>query len=369
MLPVYREPLFERLRAMIEAHGDAFELWVSEAESGFARRGTEGRLDWAVQLPVFAVPGSRGNLEWQRVRWADVLTADVMVIPDNLRVLSTLAILLLRRLRRKPVLVWGHGVNFQPDWFGERMAGLRARLLRLADRYLVYTDACIPPMRLRGFAPDRIVVIGNAIDSSEALGLTADHPEVRDFRQRHGLADDPCLVFLGSWYRRKRPERILEIGAALRVRVPNARVVVIGGGDGLEVLNRADCAWLIVLGPLTGRDKFVVLAAARCLAVTGVAGLNVLDAMAVGLPVVAPIRTDHSPEIAYIRDAVNGLLVEDQIEAIADGCARLMENPDLQAQMSRQALETVEQLTVDGMARRFADAILSSLESEPGHGV
>ena len=368
MLPVYREPLFERLRSLIQARGDDFELWVSGAEAGFARRGTEGRLDWAVQLPVFAVPGGRGQLEWQRVRWADVLTADVMVIPDNLRVLSTLAILLVRRLRQKPVLVWGHGVNFQPDWFGERMAGLRARLLRLADRYLVYTDACIPPMRMRGFDPDRIVVIGNAIDSTEALGLTAAHPEVRDFRRRHGLADDPCLVFLGSWYRRKRPERILEIGAALRVRAPNARVVVIGGGDGLEVLSRADCNWLTVLGPLTGRDKFVALAAARCLAVTGVAGLNVLDAMAVGLPVVAPIRTDHSPEIAYIRDEINGLLVEDRIEAIADGCARLMENPDLQAQMSQQALETVEQLTVDRMARRLADAILSAVKPEPGHG-
>ena len=368
MLPVYREPLFERLRGLIEARGDTFELWVSEAEAGFARRGTQGLLDWAVRLPVYAVPGSRGQLEWQRVRWADVLTADVMVIPDNLRVLSTLAILLLRRLRQKPVLIWGHGVNFQPDWFGERMAGLRARLLRLADRYLVYTDVCIPPMLDLGFMPNRITVIGNAIDSSDARGLTSAHPEVRDFRRRYGLADDPCLAFLGSWYRRKRPERILEIGAALRVRVPNARVVVIGGGDGLDVVRGADCSWLTVLGPLTGRDKFVALAAARCLGVTGIAGLNLLDAMAVGLPVVAPIRTDHSPEVAYIRENVTGLLVEDRIEAIADGCARLMENPDLQAQMSRQALETVDHLTVDGMARRFGNAIQSALNPEHRHG-
>jgi glycosyltransferase involved in cell wall biosynthesis len=359
--------LFERLRGLIQARGDDFELWVSGAEAGFARRGTEGRLDWAVRLPVFAIPGSGGKLEWQQVCWADVLTADVMVIPDNLRVLSTLAILFLRQLRQKPVLVWGHGVNFQPDWFGKRMAGLRVRLLRLADRYLVYTDACIPPMRNRGFTPDRIVVIGNAIDSSEARGLTADHPEVRDFRRQHGLADDPCLVFLGSWYRRKRPERILEIGAALRIRVPNARVVVIGGGDGLEVLSRADCGWLTVLGPLTGRDKFVALAAARCLAVTGIAGLNLLDAMAVGLPVVAPIRTDHSPEIAYIRDDINGLLVEDRIEAIADRCARLMENLELQAQMSRQALETVAQLTVDEMAQRMREAIMDTFNPEGNH--
>ncbi|MFM2007657.1 MAG: hypothetical protein RLZZ09_3312, partial [Pseudomonadota bacterium] len=369
VLPVYRESLFEKLRDLWQVRGDTFELWVSGAEAGFARRGTEGQLGWAVKLPVVTLPGTKGKLEWQQIRWGDVLAADVMVIPDNLRVLSTLAILLLRRLLRKPVLVWGHGVNFQPDSFGERMAGLRACLLRLADRHLVYTDACLPPMLGRGFPPEGIVVVGNAIDSSEAHDLTADHPEVLVFRRQHALGEDPCVVFLGSWYRRKRPERILEIGEALRLRIPNARVVVIGGGDGLDALNQADKPWLTVLGPLTGRNKFVALAAGRCLAITGVAGLNVLDAMAAGLPVVAPLRQDHSPEIAYIRDGVNGWVVEDLCEAIAGGCARLMEDPALQANMSRRALETVAQLTVDSMARRFFEAITSTGKAEVRHGL
>ena len=368
VLPVYRESLFERLRDLWQVRGDAFELWVSGAEAAFARRGTEGQLDWAVKLPVLTLPGTRGNLEWQQMRWSGVLAADVMIIPDNLRVISTLVILLLRRLLRKPVLVWGHGVNFQPDNFGMRMAGLRACLLRLADRHLVYTDACLPPMLERGFPPERIVVVGNAIDSSEAKDLTADHPEVVAFRRQHALGFDPCLVFLGSWYRRKRPERILEIGEALRRRIPNARVVVIGGGDGLDALNQAGKPWLTVLGPLTGRNKFVALAAGRCLAITGVAGLNVLDAMAAGLPVVAPLRQDHSPEIAYIRDGVNGCLVKDRIEEIADGCARLMEDPALQAEMSRKALETVALLTVDGMARRIVEAVSSAGKADIHHG-
>jgi L-malate glycosyltransferase len=359
VLPAYREPLFEALRNQAYYESVELELWHSLPEAVFARRGTTGHLPWATRVTVWTLPRWLGGVEWQRLPWFDVISADVMIVSDNVRVLSNAAAIILRRLVGKPVLTWGHGVNFQPNSASRRFARLRGWLLRLADRNLVYTATCVAPMLALGFYEDRITVTENAIDTTEAAGLHPSHPEVNEFRSRHGLGEAPCIAFLGSWYARKRPELILEIGKAIRLKVNDARVLVIGGGDGLANLGSLNLPWLTLLGPLSGRDKFVALSAARCLAVTGVAGLNLLDAMAVGLPVVAPLRDDHSPEIAYVQTDVNGLVVPDDLACLADACIQLCSEDRFHQRLSLAAKNTADKLTVDRMAANMLNAVMS----------
>lgn len=352
VLPAYREALFEALREQATQAGHSFELWASHASGGFARRGTEGRLPWVRSLAVKTLPVWLGGMEFQSVPWREALAADVVIVPDSARCISNMLLLMLRRLLGKPVLTWGHGVNFQPDVMSRLLATLRYRMLRLAHGYLVYTQTCVAALQAAGFERGRVGVTENAIDDTLASGLHAHHPEVLAFRRTHGLGDAPCVVFLGSWYARKRPQVVVKVGLALRQRVPRARVLVIGGGDGLAVLaaQAKELPWLTLLGPLNGRDKFVALAAARCLAVSGVAGLNLLDAMAVGLPVVLPQRADHSPEVAYVLDGVNALLVPDEVARLAQACSQLITDQVLHTQLSEGARQTSAVRTVRAMA-------------------
>lgn len=349
--------MFEELRQSAEGAGANLELWYSPPLAGFARRGTSGHLPWARQLPVWTLPRRLGGLEWQHLPWRQVVTAEVMIVSDNVRVLSNLAVLVLRRLLGKPVLTWGHGVNFQPGPSSQRLACLRGWLLRLADRNLVYTSTCVSPMLALGFSQDRIVITENAIDSTAAAGLSQSHPEVHGFRARLGLGEAPCIAFLGSWYARKRPELVEKIGEILCQHVPNAKVLVIGGGDGLATIQQSQIPWLVCLGPLQGREKFLALASAKCLAITGVAGLNVLDAMAVGLPVVVPLRNDHSPEIEYVTNDVNGCIVHDSPENLAQACIRLCLDKSLHQRMSQMAKNTADKLTVERMAANILDQV------------
>ncbi len=367
VLPVYREPLFEALREQALQAGHSLELWVSPASDRFARRCTEGRLPWERSLAVKALPAWLGGFEYQALPWRELLAADVVIIPDSVRCVSNLLVLLLRRLRGKPVLTWGHGVNFQPDALSRLLEPLRYRLLRLARGNLVYTQTCVAALQAAGFDQGRIYVTENAIDNTPAAGLHAQHPEVLAFRQAHGLGDAPCVVFLGSWYARKRPEVVVEVGLALRQRVPQARVLVIGGGDRLAALaaQATQLPWLTLLGPLHGREKFVALAAARCLAVSGVAGLNLLDAMAVGLPVVLPQRADHSPEVAYVLDGVNGLVVPDETARLAQACSRLIEDSALHAQLSEGARQTSAAHTVQAVAGNILRHAVGLLDNGP----
>lgn len=351
VLPRYREPLFEELSRQCHNAGMSFNLWVSPAEKGFAARGTEGDLLWAKSLPIWQLGPARFGIEWQRLPWRDLMKADAVIVPDNVRVLSNVAVIWLRRLFSKPVITWGHGVNFQPSGGARKLfARLRSFLLRPATRHLVYTSVCIEPMVRQGFDAQRIHLSHNAIDASPAADLTTGHPDVIAFRQAHGLGVSPCVIFLGSWYASKRPERIIEIGQLLREDAPDTQVLVIGGGEAIESLRKAKAPWLHLLGPLHGRDKYIALAASRCLAVTGIAGLNLLDAMAVALPVVVPKREDHSPEIAFVKHEVNGLLTEDKSEEIAKACCQLLEKEELWCRLSDGALITAGELTIEKMA-------------------
>jgi glycosyltransferase involved in cell wall biosynthesis len=352
VLPAYREPLFEALREQTRQAGHSFELWVSPASGTFARRGTEGRLPWARSLVVSALPAWLGGLEYQALPWREVLAADVVIAPDSARCVSNILVLLLRRLWGKRVLTWGHGANFQPGAMSRLLVPFRYLMLHLANGHLVYTQACVTALLAAGFDRGHMGVTENAVDETLAAGLHAQHPEVLAFREAHGLGDAPCVVFLGSWYTRKRPQVVVEVGLALRQQVPQVRVLVIGGGDGLELLaaQATQLSWLALLGPLHGRDKFVALAAARCLAVSGVAGLNLLDAMAIGLPVVLPQRADHSPEVAYVLDGVNGLVVPDAPARLAEACCRLIDDTALHEQLREGARQTSAASTVQAMA-------------------
>lgn len=361
VLPRYREPLFEEISLKCRNAGIFFDFCVSAAEKSFAARGTEGGLAWATTVLVRQLGPARFGIEWQRLPWRQVMSADVVIVPDNVRVLSNIAVIWLRRLVRKPVITWGHGVNFQPRASSILFAKLRSLLLRPASRHLVYTSACVKPMVKQGFAAQRIHLSHNAIDASEAADLTAEHPDVIAFRQEHSLGDLPCVVFLGSWYASKRPERILEFGRALRQEIPSARVLVIGGGDGLGVLKEADENWLTLLGPLHGREKFVALSAANCLAITGIAGLNILDAMAVGLPVIAPQRSDHSPEISFIEHGINGYITPDSMTLMAQQAAELIADADRLAALQVAARQTAVQLSIANMAQHLLAPVFLEL--------
>lgn len=350
LVPVYREVVFDRMRAQCEAAGDAFELWTSDPPEAFAKRGTHGGVAWAMRFPVWALPG---GIEWQRLDWRKVLDCDVLVIPDQFRTLSNVVAMLLRRLVGKPVLTWGHGRNFQPNPMSRALAKLRLRLLTIARGHLLYTEQCRAAMLAEGVPLARLRVVENAPDTRGSEGLHPDHDDVREFRSRWALGDAPCIAFLGSWYRDKRPEWIILIGEQIRRELPEARVVVVGGGDGLAILRAAALPWLVLTGPLHGRDKFVALSACRCLCVTGVAGLNVLDAMTMGLPVVLPRRTDHSPEAIYVHHDVNGRWVNDDPATLAAACLALVADAALAAQLGEQARATAAALSADAMARNL----------------
>ena len=65
VLPAYRHSVFEEIRRLSNEDNHVFELWHSHATGSFARRGTEGSLDWARVLPIHGLRFGKVELFWQ----------------------------------------------------------------------------------------------------------------------------------------------------------------------------------------------------------------------------------------------------------------------------------------------------------------
>lgn len=129
---------------------------MSSASGTYTRRRTEGRLPWARALVVSALPAWLGGLEYQALPWREVLAAEVVIVPASARCVSNMLVplvLLCQRLQGKPVLTWGHDVNFPPDAMARLMPALRNRLLGLPQGHLVYTQTCAAALWAVGFDP------------------------------------------------------------------------------------------------------------------------------------------------------------------------------------------------------------------------
>lgn len=117
-------------------------------------------------------------------------------------------------------------------WFARRVRQLEARLSRRADRIVSNSVAGMLQAKADGFAGDRMIVIGNGIDTQSFRR----HPDARDgLRRTLGLPAQSRLVgMLARIDPMKGHGIFLEAAAALARRQPDLHFVL--GGDGPTTL-------------------------------------------------------------------------------------------------------------------------------------
>ena len=95
----------------------------------------------------------------------------------------------------------------------------------------------------------------------------------------------------------------------------------------------------------------------------GLVGLSVLDGFALGMPMVTCDLPGHGPEIEYLIDGQNGVVLPaDTLAADYGGCvAGLLGDVESLKQLSAGALKSAETYTVEEMVNRFTTGILRAL--------
>jgi glycosyltransferase involved in cell wall biosynthesis len=362
----YRVPLFEALRAKLQSDGIALRLLHGTPRRAEARKRDTGHLDWAEALPLRYWLGER--VCWQPFgRQAG--GADLVVVTQENALVYNYWALTGGRHAFPRIAFWGHGANLQSRAPG----GLRERFKRYwinhVDWWFAYTGMSVELVRRAGFPPGRITDLENAIDTQalDAACRALGGDELEAARREFGLQGARVGLYLGSLYEEKRLPFLIETADRLAQRLPDFRLLVVGDGPQRPLVEQAARSrpWLRYLGARQGRDKALALRLADVVLNPGLVGLGILDAFTAGLPMLTTDCGLHSPEIAYLRQGVNGVMTADSIDAYAAAALALLEDPAARGLLGEQARAAGAHYTIENMAQRFRSGIHAALLSAP----
>ena len=365
-LPHYRVPVFEAMRSLLDTADVELRLVHGTPGGRGDARWDAAVIPWAEVVPTRTFSVGSMTADWRGVL-SMTSASDLVIIEQALQRLETYPLLARQAIGGPRVAFWGHGRNFQSPTSSSLRERIKARLSRLPVWWFTYNDRSTEVVRCLGFPEDRITTVNNAIDTRELVELRAatTPATVASLYERLGIRGQDVCVFAGGLYPEKRLEYLIRSADLIRCHRPEFELVVIGDGIGraqLDDLARSR-SWLHVVGPRFGAEKVGLFAGSRLLLMPGLVGLVVLDAFALGTPIVTTAVPYHSPEIAYLEPNVNGIMLpaDASTERYAAAVMSLLEDRDLLERLRTGCRVAAERYSVEDMARRFAHGILNAV--------
>jgi glycosyltransferase involved in cell wall biosynthesis len=292
---------------------------------------------------------------------------DLIVIGQENGNLNNYLFHALRWLGISRVAYFGHGKNFQATSGSSPAETFKRFWVRHVDWWFAYTEKSAKIVASAGFPRDRITVFENAVDTSlivQSIAATAES-EVHSLRHRLVSGSEHVGIYIGGLYDLKRIGFLIEAAQAVRRRVPDFHLLVIGGGPDRVLVEAAaqQHNWIHALGPRFGAEKTLLASLGRVFLMPGLVGLGVLDSFAYGTPMVTTDAPYHSPEIDYLKDGVNGVIVQEaeDVDAYADAVAQILTDEVWRTHLQAGAVEALQTYTIEAMAQRFADGVMKML--------
>lgn len=254
-------------------------------------------------------------------------------------------------------LLWGMGMarRYGGDLARDRRPAAEAArrlMLSTCDHYLSYTEISTANLLGGGYDAARITTLNNAV---EALATPAQVMAA----QRVPLQ----TLFVASLVADKEPLAAVALVDQLRLLAPDATLRIVGDGPLRSRCEQAasEREWVHYHGPQR-REALRDLALASDIAIIpGRVGLAVLEMAGAGLPMATFALSPHGAEIAYLKDGINGLLLDSDLQTAAKELGALLtDRPALEC-MRSAALSTAGKYTVRNMAVNFANGVMTCL--------
>lgn len=351
----YRVAFFESLRNKLSERGIGLSVAYGSPNTEEKSKNDAGELRWASHLPTRYFLG--GKICWQPFG-KEAAAADLVVITPENKLICNLWEQYC--VRERKLAFWGHGANLQgdPASISERFKRVVAKR---ADWWFGYTDMSVPLITASGFPAERITVLNNALDTQEMATQCAQVSanSLEEMRQSLGLRGQRIGVYVGSLYEEKRIPFMLEAAQAIRTIVPDFEFLIVGGGPERDCVESFCAAnpWAHYLGVRKGQEKVDLISLAQVMINPGAVGLGILDSFVCRVPMLTTNCSGHGPEIAYLKNGVNGLMTPSSLEDYVPAVCALLNDERRLAALRKGCEDSGKRYTIENMARNFADGV------------
>lgn len=369
-VPQYRAPFYELLRTELDHAGVDLRLYYSAPvrEHDVAKHDAAD-VPWGKRISTRVLARGDKTFVWQTC-FREVLGADLLIVGHANMLLVNNLFLLTQHTATPRLAFWGHGEDFKQRGARSWRARLKNWTARRADWWFTHTDISADVLAAHGVDLERVTVVNNALDTKSLADqrVRLRPEEVAQVKADLGVSGNNVCAYLGALYPAKRLPFLLEACALMRQGMPDFELLVVGDGPDRQLVEDAARThpWVHYAGARFGRERVACLAGCRLLLVPGAVGLVLLDSFALELPLITTAVPTHGPEIAYLRDGDNGVIVSEHSDpsAYADAVISVLSGGRPSIEDLRDGCRLAQaQYTLEGMARRFARGVLMALES------
>lgn len=209
-----------------------------------------------------------------------------------------------------------------------------AQLKKYIDAFIVISDEIGAELEAVGIPAQRHVNIPNGVNTERFAPLSPK--DRKALRVEMGIDERPVVIYTGRLVAEKRVDHLVDIWPAVRREFPQAILMILGRGEQRTALQQGSPPGVRFLGLvddvlpyLQVADVFVLPSATEGLS------NSLLEAMAVGLPVVAT-RVGGGPDV--IDQGRSGYLIPpDDVPALRSAVLELLRDGQLRRMLGERA--------------------------------
>jgi glycosyltransferase involved in cell wall biosynthesis len=187
-------------------------------------------------------------------------------------------------------------------------------------------------------------------------------------RQKQGWGEQKVLISAGRLAKEKSWDVLIEAAAEVMGEVENVRLVILGEGDErrnleklakkLGVADKVDLPGVVAFEEVPG---YLAAADLFCFAsVSETQGLVTMEAMSVGLPVVAVAASGTSD---VVEDGMDGLLTDSDAHELAQAIIRVLQDDELREGLKTAALKKVDSFDIKKQSEQMVGVYHQAIES------
>ncbi len=277
---------------------------------------------------------------------------DAILALNNVKNITEYVSLILSKIINVKFIWWTHAFDHQEKIFYTEIK--RAYVLfffHLADAIITFSPRGTEYLLNKNFSPLKVLTAPNTLDTSKIFKLR----ELDDVQNYHKICknlgvnpEDRTILFSGRLLKRKRIFDGVEAFKIVEKKITNSKFVIIGGGEELEALKKikqeGNFKNIILLGEVY--DDLVLnrwFSIAKLFLIPGCLGLSIVHAFCYALPVITEKAPCHGPEIQYLKDGINGYMVEENnIQQLADRIIELLNDETKRTNFANNAFNTAK---------------------------